>query len=44
MCLFGVFCSSLQDKKETLQLKSLKSSFIENHMYNLAYEWADWNT
>lgn len=34
MCLFGVFRSSLQGKKETLQFRSLKSSFIESHVCN----------
>lgn len=41
MCLFGVFCSSLPGKKEILQSKSLKSSFTEVHMCNIAYKWAD---
>lgn len=41
MCLFGVFCSSLPGKKEILQFKSLKSSFTEIHMCNIAYKWAD---
>lgn len=38
MCLFGVFCSSLPGKKEILQSKSLKSSFTEIHMCNIAYK------